>query len=62
LLITKRHGSDMKILIIEDEKELSKNIAKFLSDDNYLCEQAYDFDSAYKKKSLCTPTIVFCLT
>jgi len=54
LLITKRHGSDMKILIIEDEKELSKNIAKFLSDDNYLCEQAYDFDSAIEKISLYT--------
>ncbi|HPW70455.1 MAG TPA: response regulator transcription factor [Bacteroides graminisolvens] len=44
----------MKILIIEDEKELSKNIAKFLSDDNYLCEQAYDFDSAIEKISLYT--------
>lgn len=54
MLITKRHGSDMKILIIEDEKELSKNIAKFLSDDNYLCEQAYDFDSAIEKISLYT--------
>ncbi len=54
MLITKRHGSDMKILVIEDEKELSKNIAKFLSDDNYLCEQAYDFDSAIEKISLYT--------
>lgn len=54
MLITKRHGNDMKILIIEDEKELSKNIAKFLSDDNYLCEQAYDFDSAIEKISLYT--------
>lgn len=44
----------MKILIIEDEKELSNNIAKFLSDDNYLCEQAYDFDSAIEKISLYT--------
>ena len=44
----------MKILVIEDEKELSKNIAKFLSDDNYLCEQAYDFDSAIEKISLYT--------
>ena len=54
MLITKRHGSDMKILIVEDEKELSNNIAKFLSDDNYLCEQAYDFDSAIEKISLYT--------
>jgi DNA-binding response OmpR family regulator len=44
----------MKILIIEDEKELSNNIAKFLSDYNYLCEQAYDFDSAIEKISLYT--------
>jgi DNA-binding response OmpR family regulator len=42
----------MKILVIEDEKELSKNIVKYLSDDNYLCEQAYDFSTAMEKISL----------
>lgn len=31
----------MKILIIEDEKELSDNIVTFLSSENYLCEQAF---------------------
>ncbi|MBB4035464.1 DNA-binding response OmpR family regulator [Dysgonomonas hofstadii] len=42
----------MKILIIEDERELSQNIVTYLSSDNYLCEQAYNFDSAIDKISL----------
>lgn len=42
----------MKILIIEDEKELSQNIVSYLSSDNYLCEQAYDFETALEKISL----------
>lgn len=42
----------MKILVIEDEKELSKNIVEYLSGDNYLCEQAYDFSSAMEKITL----------
>lgn len=41
----------MKILIVEDEQELSKNIANYLSSD-YLCEQAYDFESGMEKISL----------
>lgn len=41
----------MKILIVEDERDLSNNIAKFLSS-NYLCEQAFDFSSAKEKISL----------
>ena len=39
----------MKILIIEDEKELSKNIAIYLSSNDYLCEQAYNFNDAVEK-------------
>jgi len=39
----------MKLLIVEDERELSGNIVAYLSSDNYLCEQAYDFDSAKSK-------------
>ncbi|HRP30801.1 MAG TPA: response regulator transcription factor [Agriterribacter sp.] len=39
----------MKILIIEDEPELSKNIASYLSNENYLCEIANDFPSAIQK-------------
>lgn len=42
----------MKILVIEDEKELSKNIVKYLSDDSYLCEQAYSFSTAMEKITL----------
>ena len=39
----------MKILIIEDERELSQNIANYLSSDNYLCEQAFTFQDAIDK-------------
>lgn len=42
----------MKILVIEDEKELSNNIVKYLSDDNYRCEQAYNFSTAMEKITL----------
>jgi len=42
----------MKILIIEDERELSRNIVNYLSPDNYLCEQAFDFNDAVEKISL----------
>lgn len=44
----------MKILIIEDERQLSENIATYLSADNYLCEQAYNFDTAIEKILLYT--------
>lgn len=44
----------MKILIIEDERELSQNIATYLSSDNYLCEQAFTFNEAIGKISLYT--------
>jgi DNA-binding response OmpR family regulator len=39
----------MKILIIEDEPELSDSIAKYLSAQNYLCEQAEDYWVAMDK-------------
>lgn len=42
----------MKILIIEDERELSQNIKKYLSAENYVCEQAYNFDEALDKITL----------
>ncbi len=42
----------MKILIIEDEKELSRNIKIYLSSENYLCEQAYNFEEAIEKISI----------
>lgn len=39
----------MKILIIEDEPELSKSIATYLSSENYLCEVAADYTRALQK-------------
>lgn len=42
----------MKILVIEDEKQLSKNIVEYLSSDNYRCEQAFHFNSAIEKIAL----------
>ncbi|NLI35509.1 MAG: response regulator transcription factor [Bacteroidales bacterium] len=39
----------MKLLIIEDEKELSNSIANFLSQEDYLCEQAYTYEEAMIK-------------
>jgi DNA-binding response OmpR family regulator len=42
----------MKILIIEDERKLSQNIVTYLSSDNYICEQAYNFNDAIEKIAL----------
>ena len=39
----------MKILIIEDEKELAKSISEYLSEENYLCEHAATFAEALSK-------------
>lgn len=39
----------MKILIVEDEKELSNSIVSYLNQENYLCEQAYTFREAMEK-------------
>jgi DNA-binding response OmpR family regulator len=39
----------MKILIIEDETELAKDIANYLSEENYLCEFATTFKEALAK-------------
>lgn len=36
----------MKLLIVEDEKELSKSIVAYLKGENYLCEVASDFKTA----------------
>lgn len=36
----------MKILIIEDERQLSDSIATYLRSQNYICEQAFDYHSA----------------
>jgi len=39
----------MKILIVEDEKELLKSMVSYLKAENYLCETAPDYKSALKK-------------
>lgn len=42
----------MKLLIIEDEQELSNSIVTFLSSENYLCEQAFTYSEAQAKLGL----------
>lgn len=42
----------MKILIIEDEKELSSSIADYLIQEGYHCESATDYYSAVEKTEL----------
>lgn len=42
----------MKILIIEDEKELSDSIVSYLGSENYLCEQAFTFNDARMKVNI----------
>lgn len=39
----------MKILIVEDEHELSKSIAAYLQKESYTCEIAADFETAIEK-------------
>lgn len=39
----------MKLLVIEDEKELSDSIVLYLSSENYLCEQAFTYADALEK-------------
>lgn len=42
----------MKILIIEDEQDLSESIVSYLKNEGYLCEFAPDYNSATEKISL----------
>ena len=42
----------MKLLIVEDEKELSDSICTYLSSESFICETAYDFNMAMEKISL----------
>lgn len=42
----------MKILIIEDEKELSQSICEYLSGEQFTCEQAFDYHTATEKIAL----------
>jgi len=42
----------MKVLVIEDEKELSDSICAYLANEQFICERALDFHSAVEKISL----------
>ena len=42
----------MKILLIEDEKELSGSITEYLQNENYLCEAVLTFEDAIEKINL----------
>lgn len=44
----------MKILLIEDERELSNNIVAYLASDDYLCEQAFTYKEAIDKIDMYT--------
>jgi DNA-binding response OmpR family regulator len=39
----------MKILIVEDEKDLSQSICTYLSGEQFNCEQAFDYKTAVEK-------------
>jgi DNA-binding response OmpR family regulator len=42
----------MKILVIEDERELSESICEYLSNEQFVCEKAFTFQTAFEKISL----------
>jgi len=42
----------MKVLVIEDEKELSDSICAYLANEQFICERALDFHTAVEKISL----------
>ena len=42
----------MKILIVEDEKDLSQSICEYLSEEQFSCEQAMDYETAIEKIAL----------
>jgi DNA-binding response OmpR family regulator len=42
----------MKVLIVEDEKELSQSICSYLSNEQFVCEQAATYSSAQEKIAL----------
>src|ERR1700750_1709687 len=42
----------MKVLVIEDEKDLSESICTYLASEQFICEKSFDFDSSMEKISL----------
>jgi DNA-binding response OmpR family regulator len=39
----------MKVLVIEDEKELSDSICSYLANEQFVCERTFDFDHPWRK-------------
>jgi DNA-binding response OmpR family regulator len=39
----------MKLLVIEDERDLSESICTYLGQEQFICETAYDYDAAMEK-------------
>ena len=39
----------MKLLVIEDEKDLSESICTYLGKEQFICETAYDYRAAVEK-------------
>ena len=42
----------MKLLVIEDEKALAQSICDYLGNENFICESAYNFNTALEKITL----------
>ena len=42
----------MKLLVIEDEKALAQSICDYLGNENFICESAYNFNTALEKIAL----------
>lgn len=42
----------MKVLIIEDEKELASSICEYLHEESFFCEAVYDYEQALEKINL----------
>lgn len=39
----------MKVLVVEDERDISDSICEYLANEEFLCEAAYDYHSAMEK-------------
>lgn len=42
----------MKVLVVEDENELSQSICDYLANEQFMCEQAFTYQTALEKVSL----------
>jgi DNA-binding response OmpR family regulator len=52
LYLQKVRENEMKLLIIEDEKEISDSICQYFAGEDFLCETAYNYRTAMEKLSL----------